>query len=261
MTVSNVREQFLEFYGEKDIDLFDTCFAKSRYAFHEVKEILEKTFPELDFIGEMLYGVSNDEYESIMLDKDIINSNIPLINTKSKNGIEQPSYAYFSELRETLKNSGGDEYKLSFLLDSIFSFFIKKHNESVKQSEYYDDLVKKVFDSMNIVFPEQKNEAHQNNSKKKAGFVYIASCGIENTYKIGKANDITKREKAFITGNHLLKIFAYTESQNPLKLESLLHSVYAQKNISGEWFELSKEELEDLIKSFCFSIAIEEGGK
>lgn len=260
MTVFNVRKQFIDYCGkEKDVE-FDSCFNKENYSYQEIKQNLENKFPELDVISEMLEHVSYDEYSSICFDKDIINMNIPMINIKRINGVELYSYGYFAELRKMLLDNNDDKYRLSFLLDSVFRFFINKHNESVDR---YNDLYSFIdkagnisrFSCFNSKQPEKKEKT------KYSGFVYIASCGIPNAYKIGKANDITKREKTFVTGNHLLKIFAYTQSQNPLQLESLLHSIYGNKNISGEWFELTKEELDDLVGSFCFTLAIEDEGK
>jgi hypothetical protein len=91
----------------------------------------------------------------------------------------------------------------------------------------------------------------------KCGFVYIARCDSSNIYKIGKANEISKREKQLRTGNMFLEMFAYTKSCNPLKLESLLHKIYVHKRLSGEWFELNKDEIDDIIQSFGFTIALD----
>jgi hypothetical protein len=100
-------------------------------------------------------------------------------------------------------------------------------------------------------------EEKKDKGVKEKGFVYIASCATEGVYKIGMSRYISDRERTLKVGNHDLSIFAYTQSNNPRKLEMMLHNIYSKKNLSGEWFELNKEEIEDLIQSFCFTLAIE----
>jgi len=80
--------------------------------------------------------------------------------------------------------------------------------------------------------------------------VYLISSEINNhtLYKIG----ITKREvkdrlKELKTGNAAtLNIVNVFESKWATKIESNLHKRY--KNISGEWFELTNDEVDTFLK-------------
>lgn len=87
--------------------------------------------------------------------------------------------------------------------------------------------------------------------------VYLICSEIEGKrlYKIGYTRrDINKRIREFKTGNasefYLIDSF---ESKWGTKIEAQLHKFYKSKKISGEWFDLSKEDVEKFIPH-CESI-------
>jgi hypothetical protein len=81
------------------------------------------------------------------------------------------------------------------------------------------------------------------------GFVYLIG-EIDNNgrYKIGstRAKDVSHRLKQLQTGNSSeLYIKEAFETEQPFKLEKMLHNHFKYKNLSGEWFGLSEADTED----------------
>ncbi len=83
--------------------------------------------------------------------------------------------------------------------------------------------------------------------------VYLICSEIEgkNLYKIGYTRrEISKRIKEFKTGNasefYLVDSF---QSKWGTKIEAQLHRHLRAKKVSGEWFDLSKDEIDSFRKS------------
>lgn len=81
------------------------------------------------------------------------------------------------------------------------------------------------------------------------GYVYlIGEIGNDSRYKIGstRSKDVNKRLKQLQTGSSSeLYIKESFETDYPFKLEKMLHNRFKDKNLIGEWFELSKADTED----------------
>lgn len=76
------------------------------------------------------------------------------------------------------------------------------------------------------------------------GFVYLLCDG--DKFKIGmtKHKDINKRIQELQTGNpYEIWIRDYYETDNPLKIEKMMHAQHASSNIKNEWFDLTAEEV------------------
>jgi len=87
------------------------------------------------------------------------------------------------------------------------------------------------------------------------GKVYLISCGSDfKRYKIGfTKRNIETRIKELRTGNSEdFKIVAIYESEFSKKIETILHRKYKMKKISGEWFNLTEDEVK------CFQSECEE---
>ena len=86
------------------------------------------------------------------------------------------------------------------------------------------------------------------------GYVYlIGELDNPGKYKIGstRAKSINTRLKNLQTGNSSeLYIKESFETDYPFKLEKMLHNHFKDKNLIGEWFELSKADTE-AFKSIC----------
>lgn len=87
--------------------------------------------------------------------------------------------------------------------------------------------------------------------------IYLISSEINNDilYKIGiTKRDVKKRIKELKTGNAAtLEIVNVFESKWASKIETSLHNTYQTKNVSGEWFRLQKEEVDNFVER-CQSV-------
>ena len=85
-------------------------------------------------------------------------------------------------------------------------------------------------------------------------YVYlIGEIDNEDRYKIGstKAKDINTRKKQLQTGNSSeLYIKDFFETENPFKLEKMLHNHFNSSNLIGEWFHLNENDTKDF-KAIC----------
>lgn len=86
----------------------------------------------------------------------------------------------------------------------------------------------------------------------KSGILYIIGTTPENPVKIGvtSGTSITKRLTNLQTSHWLpLSVIYKTEVTNKiLDLEKEVHLKYSEDRIKGEWFNLSPEKIENLIK-------------
>lgn len=81
------------------------------------------------------------------------------------------------------------------------------------------------------------------------GFIYLINEYNTNRYKIGKSrNRPANRLKQLQTGNStpLLLISSY-QTKNYNKIEKSFHNKYKSKNTVGEWFILTKEDVNNFI--------------
>lgn len=76
------------------------------------------------------------------------------------------------------------------------------------------------------------------------GYVYLLCDGQK--FKIGmtKQKNIYKRIKELQTGNPSeIWLQNFYETNNPLKIEQLMHAKYAMFNVKNEWFDLSAKDV------------------
>lgn len=76
--------------------------------------------------------------------------------------------------------------------------------------------------------------------------VYLISSGLdEKQYKIGYTRrSVEERIKEFKTGNsNDIEIVSVFESKWGTKIEAYLHRIFKHKKISGEWFNLSENDV------------------
>lgn len=89
------------------------------------------------------------------------------------------------------------------------------------------------------------------------GFVYLLCDGEK--FKIGmtKQKDINKRIKELQTGNpEEIWLRSYYETENPLRIEQMMHARYKNKNVRNEWFDMNVEDVINFKDTcaFCDSI-------
>lgn len=69
--------------------------------------------------------------------------------------------------------------------------------------------------------------------------------------KIGKAIDPKFRERTLQSQKPTISLFAVCD----LLVESELHNKYGNKRVRGEWFELGKKDVEDILRTYKFNVA------
>ena len=102
------------------------------------------------------------------------------------------------------------------------------------------------------------------------GFIYLFETvsEYETKYKIGYTRNkatLKKRVKALQTGNpEKIHIVEHFPTKHGRKVEITLHSIYSQKRLEGEWFDLERYDVEEFHES-CeklesnFDILVESG--
>lgn len=89
--------------------------------------------------------------------------------------------------------------------------------------------------------------ARENGIKKQEHFqTYLMLDDEEQLIKIGKSHDIYTRMS--VIGKRALILIAYAD----MDVEKELHKSYRQKRIKGEWFRLSKDDIDEIIKTYGF---------
>jgi len=81
-------------------------------------------------------------------------------------------------------------------------------------------------------------------------YIYLIKSEVDETilYKIGFSKNPKQRLKELKTGNPNLELVASWATKHNRKLESTLHNTYKHKNVNGEWFSLSPNEVEKFLE-------------
>lgn len=85
----------------------------------------------------------------------------------------------------------------------------------------------------------------------KSNKLYILLAEGTNQYKIGfTKGEVRDRIKGLQTANpnKIIPIFTF-ESEFATQIEKTIHRAKALESISGEWFELKKEDIPDIIST------------
>ena len=82
-------------------------------------------------------------------------------------------------------------------------------------------------------------------------YLVCAEIGDERLYKIGYTKrEVEKRVKELKTGNAAdFYIVDSFKSKWGTKIEASLHRTYQHKKVNGEWFDLTKEDIEKFKKN------------
>lgn len=82
-----------------------------------------------------------------------------------------------------------------------------------------------------------------------AGYIYLIHCETTNYYKIGvsKINLSTRLSNLQSGCPFTLTPIHCEHIKNTYKTEKMLHSRYANKRISGEWFEFGEKEVRAVV--------------
>lgn len=86
-----------------------------------------------------------------------------------------------------------------------------------------------------------------NMHRKYEGFVYLIKCG--ERFKIGITNDMSRRmDQLRGQSPYPLELVHHAKGYNNAGKESSLHKKYGEHRVHGEWFELSSEQVAEIIE-------------
>lgn len=124
-----------------------------------------------------------------------------------------------------------------FNLISVFEYFNDINNLSIGHviTNIYKDFVYLYDMSFDIL-------------DNKIVYTYLGSGNIDGYIKIGKTNNIDKRENTIRTGNIDFKIIAFVGRD----IENELHSKFEIKRMEREWFHLSDNDIDNIINEYGF---------
>lgn len=95
------------------------------------------------------------------------------------------------------------------------------------------------------------NSLIQTNTLVSSKKTYLMYDDITQKFKIGKSYDQYKREKTLCSDRCSIYLVAYCDYD----IESVLHSMYAEYRVRGEWFSLSTNQVHYIIDYFEMKIA------
>lgn len=117
-------------------------------------------------------------------------------------------------------------------------------------SKEYIKLVKKEIE--NHIPLNDRNEKNSDITKNEKCYLYLMIDTTNNYHKIGISNSPEYREKTLQSEKPTIEMLANKEFPNRKiahSFEQALHSTYDEKRVRGEWFDLSQEEVKDIIIS------------
>jgi hypothetical protein len=97
-------------------------------------------------------------------------------------------------------------------------------------------------------------------SVEKSGHVYLCRDCVSGYTKIGMTTTgLTCRLQSLKVANPRLEIVGAIDSSEPRNLERRIHKDLADKWVSGEWFDLSRADIDGIVKQYGVKLAIAEG--
>ncbi len=93
-------------------------------------------------------------------------------------------------------------------------------------------------------------------SNINVSYVYFIKSGNNSIYKIGKSYNPISRTRNLQTGNHsrlmLYKCLLCPSDAMSLQVETMLHEFYATTCIGGEWFQISRKEIDMICEKYQY---------
>ncbi|MFA5618950.1 MAG: GIY-YIG nuclease family protein [Weeksellaceae bacterium] len=183
-------------------------------------------------------------------------------NIYKENVIEYKDQIFKNDL-DLFSNSNLKRWKIELINDKKEVFGGKIGGDKYYLSQYNLQIVVKKFatDYINIVkatIPTYqpieliKTEQKKDEIRNESCFVYLMNDTVNNFHKIGISNNPEYRERTLQSEKPTIELIASKEF--PVRkiaesFEKALHETYSKKRIRGEWFDLSQEDVQHIIKS------------
>ncbi len=88
-------------------------------------------------------------------------------------------------------------------------------------------------------------------TKSPQKFIYLLRAPRLSRFKIGCATNVKQRCSAINTASPCeVVLVAYFATNQSRKIEAALHQKYARFHVKGEWFELGKNQVQELLDTF-----------
>jgi hypothetical protein len=90
----------------------------------------------------------------------------------------------------------------------------------------------------------QQDDDEAGSTPGTVGYVYLLKHGSRREYKIGRTNNLLRREgEVRIELPEKLTPIHYIETDDPAGIETYWHTRFAGKRKEGEWFALTAEDV------------------
>lgn len=157
------------------------------------------------------------------------------------------------KLYEKIKKSEGENYPIRerTTIDDVKKQIRYAASDDLSRAESDKELFEKWHYSYTN-FEKTKQHFYSLFSKESSnkGFVYLIRSGSSDKVKVGWTGTeagVESRLKSMQTGNpEQLAILGYFKVSSS-KTEKIIHSYFEEKHITGEWFELSDEDCENIL--------------
>ena len=151
--------------------------------------------------------------------------------------------ANVSIYQDSVKGSSGILTSESNEIGSLKIIMPDKLNQLTARSSYICHLITKIYKDFVYLY-DMSFDILDN----KVVYTYLGSGNIDGYIKIGKTNNIDKRENTIRTGNIDFKIIAFVGRD----IENELHSKFEIKRMEREWFHLSDNDIDNIINEYGF---------
>ena len=169
-------------------------------------------------------------------------------------------------IKEWLKLNDEEEYNTK-LLESTCEYYKSEYEDLESKCEYWKNQCEKLnvgknsYKALLDMVTEEKNEYTnirksfinsliQTNTLVSGQKTYLMYDDITQKFKIGKSYDPYKREKTLCSDRCSIYLVAYCNYD----IESVLHSMYSEYRVRGEWFNLSTKQVRYIIDYFGMKI-------
>jgi hypothetical protein len=169
-----------------------------------------------------------------------------------KTGVSQNEIVELLEQNGYLIEFDGDCFDMTIVAKCLYS-------ENKVLNDTLVDVYEMLRPLQKIIKQNEALKKHDEGSrleKDRSGHVYIMNVIGTNFYKIGRSKNISEREKALKIGNHRIRCVASISVKDSIRAEKLLHSLYIDNNVGGEFFEFNFQEFNDLINNHGFLMVL-----
>lgn len=146
-------------------------------------------------------------------------------------------------LRYYWYSSASDREQLD--INEVWSCIVKLKESNLSEPKWLEKFVSDI-SSGKPDFPRYKHVR-----KQVKGYIYLIK-HQDGMYKIGRTKDLKSRMKAYETSMPFtqIELIATMESDDYMKDERDLHAEFSEKQIRGEWFDLTEKEVDNLRERF-----------